>query len=162
MEDCPREIRFAHGSIRCIVQYHWEPAAPADTCSNPDCRDEGAFAALIVIRQIVLRDINAPGETVVTSADPLWSNITNAVRMRLGHGQTHCRTADSHFCEEAMSRQNYVATVRNFGVRINGTKEWNDLVDRLERKLNNERSIRKKLKKEKKEKRAHTRISHRH
>jgi len=123
MEDCPRVIRFAHRDIRFIVQFHCDPAAPADKCSNPDCRDEGAFAVSIIISQIILRDINSLGETIVTSADPLWLNITNAVQMRQGHGQTHCQTAKSHFCEGAMSRQNYIATVRNFGIRINGTRK---------------------------------------
>lgn len=147
MVDYPREVRFAHGKIRFTVKFNYEPAEKAAKCSNPECEDEGVFGVAVVVRQIELRD--SAGETIVDPAEPLWTTIASAIQMRHGHGQTHCRTPDSRYCEGALSRQNYISTFHKFGIKINGTRMWDRLIDDFEKKANDKRSVQKHLKKQK-------------
>lgn len=142
MAECPRNIRFTHGKRRYEVEYHCEPADPASKCSNPECEDAGAFAVSIVVHRIIIRSADVPGETFVDQSHPQWAGIVAIAKVRLGHGQTHCQTASSRFCEAAMNRQNYVATLLTFHTKIGGTKAWDDLADRLQRKRDRKRGRR--------------------
>jgi hypothetical protein len=117
MRPCPRKMRLSREGSTYLVVFHCEPLEPvAKKCSNPDCEDEGKFAVAIVVENVL--HVSDLGEVPIDPGTELWKENAAIVRLRMGHGQTHCQTRDSHFCEVAMRRQNYLATIAAFRVRV--------------------------------------------